>query len=1262
MVDAASTSASPQGAAPAAACPLDGIEAERRSLLDDAAVQRRRALKLPEQGGLWGLALSGGGIRSATFCLGLLAALARQRLLLRFDLLSTVSGGGYIGAMLGTLFNRATSADDARRVETALGDGDAHGFVWWLRANGRYLIPSGGRDLLQAGSLYVRNWLGVHVELGLVAVLVGLLLAAADAGLWWAAHEAGYWFATDPQAPGWFFTAMRWLPTWWAAPWVLLPLTLLVAAAWGAAYWALQVMARVSTTTYVSAVVLLVVASGGYLYWAAQPDLAMEASSRHLVWAAVGVQGLILAVSLVLARWTVKRPVEGASAADLNDGLRMGVARNRVTRCLAVWIHASAVLMGLGLLDRLAWFWAFQARELLSLGVSLALAVAVLRGALPLVRHLRLGRAGLSTLLALAHVAGYALLALVASGWIALVYRVVFSALWLEPDASGAATALAPWAATWTWLLLFVPVVVYLLLTGPNVDFLNRSSLHGFYTARLVRSYLGAGNPHRYRDPADASPIDPLGALAPTADAQGAEAASRPSIHEVTKGDDRPWAQYQPQTHGGPIHLINVCINQTLDPRGRIFNRDRRGLPLTVASTGHLRVALEDWAALPPTASEQPTVGGWTAISGAAVAPGLGNLTRGGVAVLTMLAGLRLGYWWQREKERRCGLLAKSRALWSELTAQFGGAATERWFLTDGGHFENTGAYALLAQHAQVIVLADCGGDPDYQFGDLENLARKARIDLRTEIIFQRPTDRAALPGFGSLSDLASAASDASLALARIRYPGDAAPSGLMVIVKPSLNASLPIDILNYHQANPAFPQQTTADQFFSEAQWESYHQLGQALGSLINAPLLERLLANPMAYMEDDHGATASAVAAGRAPEAPAPSVRLPGWLNGRTVMKSTLGLGAVATAGVAAWQGLDAWRSMGSQAAVQQRTALKELATLWAALPGGAPERGRLAAALVHTADTLCPGGEANWFTGSPLAGRIVAEAWQACTDLPAAERPASCEALREVGIPRAPRDGQIPTCLSLAPDLRPEERLRQLPYQYGIHAYTEAAPYWLRHPCDPGRALTEHAEDQYEIKSAPLYQRDSPRPEQATARWPAAGCTLALTHQQQPVPAAPQVPTPQPLPPSPPEPTPLPMPMPVPEQPAQAAPPPPPVGNTVRDARALPCTGRTIYVQIYDETQRQHAMALATNWQSLGASVPAVENVVRTARDIGRPPPEPVARSTVRHHDPAGLGCAQTLAADQGWRVEPLSPRLKPSPGVIEVWLAPPGHGAR
>ena len=55
---------------------------------------------------LVGLAISGGGIRSATFSLGILQGLGRMNLLKRIDYLSTVSGGGYIGSWLAAWIRR----------------------------------------------------------------------------------------------------------------------------------------------------------------------------------------------------------------------------------------------------------------------------------------------------------------------------------------------------------------------------------------------------------------------------------------------------------------------------------------------------------------------------------------------------------------------------------------------------------------------------------------------------------------------------------------------------------------------------------------------------------------------------------------------------------------------------------------------------------------------------------------------------------------------------------------------------------------------------------------------------------------------------------------------------------------------------------------------------------------------------------------------------------------------------------------------------
>ncbi|MEJ2179211.1 MAG: hypothetical protein P8Y28_01960 [Gammaproteobacteria bacterium] len=55
---------------------------------------------------LAGLSLSGGGIRSASFCLGVLQALSYNRWLTKIDYLSTVSGGGYIGSSITWLLSR----------------------------------------------------------------------------------------------------------------------------------------------------------------------------------------------------------------------------------------------------------------------------------------------------------------------------------------------------------------------------------------------------------------------------------------------------------------------------------------------------------------------------------------------------------------------------------------------------------------------------------------------------------------------------------------------------------------------------------------------------------------------------------------------------------------------------------------------------------------------------------------------------------------------------------------------------------------------------------------------------------------------------------------------------------------------------------------------------------------------------------------------------------------------------------------------------
>src|SRR5271170_1683656 len=88
--------------------PVTFKEVLQDELTQIAESRRARAVSTskPTADNLIGLAFSGGGIRSATFNLGILQALAEPELLHKFDYLSTVSGGGYIGSWLAAFTRR----------------------------------------------------------------------------------------------------------------------------------------------------------------------------------------------------------------------------------------------------------------------------------------------------------------------------------------------------------------------------------------------------------------------------------------------------------------------------------------------------------------------------------------------------------------------------------------------------------------------------------------------------------------------------------------------------------------------------------------------------------------------------------------------------------------------------------------------------------------------------------------------------------------------------------------------------------------------------------------------------------------------------------------------------------------------------------------------------------------------------------------------------------------------------------------------------
>ena len=1183
---------------------LTALWQRRRQALPEAARQQLSARP-------WGLALSGGGIRSATFCFGVLRELARQGLFHRFDFLSTVSGGGYIGATVGKLFHdRPADKPDPLGVEAALADAPARGFATWLRANGRYLIPGGAKDVSFAAASFGRNLVGVHVELALLSLLIGSLLVGLDLAAWgWA--DCVFRAAEGCALPGGVdrsdFGAFSHWPTAWAA----LPLVAWMAAVCAFAYWASPASAgqaatrqgllrRLSPQTLVLTLLLLA-ALAGLWAWSGRPDPADDAGDANAV--LPPVHGLMVVVLAWLCGIALSVIVLVRSG---DDGDR---ARHALTSGLASLIGVAGIVLGLGLLDATAWLLAHQTVGTQSaIGVVLALAAAALRAVLPKVADLpkSLSPRVQSIVMGLLHAAGLLLLALVAAFWCSLVHRVVAGALF---PANGAPRAL-DWVAAWTWLgWLAGPPLVLVLISLRNREFLNRSSLYSFYRARLLRGYLGAANPARM--PGRASPL-----------AASSGQASDVDVADVHADDDVAMHQYAPHAAGGPVHLINVCVNQTHDPHGAIFNQDRKGLLMTIAPGPQAAVAHRGWSPVP--AERALTLGSWLAISGAAVAPGLGATTRSGLAALLTMAGLRLGYWWDSGSagvRRRAGKYGQFLA---ELVGRFDGDRRRDWFLSDGGHFENTGAYALLREQCELIVVADCGADPRYSFGDLENLVRKARIDLQAEITFLRPRlvaegQESAPPGFGSLNELASPDSQACMALARIEY-GRTGQVGHLILIKPTMCQDTPADLTNFKADNPLFPQEPTTDQFFSEAQWESYFQLGTALTRKLPASLLPSLAATAERLFVNDDGAVRTLDASGQT-KLVATSRRLSSRIAATGAVSASLSLGAAGSIGVAAWQAIQDRLSAGANAARIEPAVYKELTDRFGRLR---PEKtagptpvdtsvAEMATTLLRVADAVCTPNNLQAFRQSPLMQMMVDRTRKACEG----DAHPSCQRLIH---------DSASACLQAMPRASCEHRYWVRDYALAdvgsVNCPAAAAPVTAATVAPLAPLLPSNAASSAAATSAPVAVGAAAP---AAGAAPRPGATTAA-----PPPAPPPV-----------------------IATAPPAPPPPPP-TVVAEA---PCKGITVFVQIYGPTLRDRADELRNAWQRLGASAPGIDDVWDSARRAGRPPPRPFPAPTVIQHQPLPPQCLQKFvpAGERwAWQFRTLAARYTPQPGVVEVWL--------
>ncbi|MDP2308907.1 MAG: hypothetical protein Q8P18_22990 [Pseudomonadota bacterium] len=351
------------------------------------------------------------------------------------------------------------------------------------------------------------------------------------------------------------------------------------------------------------------------------------------------------------------------------------------------------------------------------------------------------------------------------------------------------------------WALAAVALLVY---THVFVN-VNQHSGHRFWRDRLSKSFLQSPLPDGALEHVDGLKLSRLGE-------EGSEA---------------------------PYHLLNTTLN--LQGDRDMVNRARSGdfFLFSKHFVGGERVG---YIPTPVMEGVSPHInlGTAMAISSAAAAPNMGASTISAVTALMTLLNVRMGFWIpqprhvaaaldldadeplrpRRRTWRKLRWNADPRYLWRELVGNLD-AKSPLVNVSDGGHLENLGVYELLRRRCRYIICGDGEADPDMHFGALSALIRYARLDLGIDIDI-------------ALGDVALSPDRAHCrqhcALGTIRYPardGRPAEHGVLLYMKSSLTDDEDSMLAQYRATSPTFPHESTADQFFSEAQLEAYRSLG---------------------------------------------------------------------------------------------------------------------------------------------------------------------------------------------------------------------------------------------------------------------------------------------------------------------------------------------------------------------------------------------------------------------------------------------------
>jgi len=803
-----------------------------------------------------GLCLSGGGNRSATFNLGLLQGLNRQGLLRHIDYLSTVSGGGYIGAWWTAWKNRVSKNSDDQLPRTK--SGTEAPAVRHLREFSNVLIPRMGffdaelwhgivaivggmvPSLMMAASFIsavLTLWLMFVKAFGLVEQqhspegdLSGYCPALCMIGftasihaifeLWWRHDEGGLLEKPTTAAE----TVDERCPH--PAFWYSLVSTLAAGAAIMFLLPVIQKGFNSIAKNHTVAIAPQHWSSSDFPYEdhrpEVQPTVILEpgradpqssrppnqASITRLTHMGRAFLGDCAPFCSHLGAWLMSiAAVIGVRAIDVYLRRIFRWAQYREVGFAAI-SRVLGRLMALCILwSVLAFVWQMGRWLPGLLGIVLAPLSAVAGGlALQIVRHNVTTtpsetRTGATTSKLKANLP--VVLSYLAVG----LAGIIVAMLLIEGIALVNQRLSSPIPVSVVFVASLAAIALLCSLVDPE-----QVGLFAFYRDRLVRAYLGASNSK----------------LASNANSNRRclVAADYDMDLEAFLGH-RVGTDFVPATaFSRPLQLVCCAAN---DLNGDHLANLGRGARSATFSPFGMAIG-KYWQEQPGT-----KLGTVVTASAAALNSQLGSLSRTyGPAVTFLMAALnvRLGVWRHLLKTTARGkppLWLHWFPGWRLLKEFWSGTVCPDTIdsstnydihVSDGGHFENLGLYELVRRHCRYIIVADCGADPDYKFDDLGNALRRIREDFGVEIEIDVRQLRPSETPDGKLAAQ-------HMAVGTIHYDGKD-DQGLIFVFKPNLTGDEPDDVSQYRRNNSAFPQEGTVDQFYDEAQCESYRRLGE--------------------------------------------------------------------------------------------------------------------------------------------------------------------------------------------------------------------------------------------------------------------------------------------------------------------------------------------------------------------------------------------------------------------------------------------------